>query len=92
MEKPLISVVTLTYKKFDYIYKAIDSVLNQTYPYVEYIISDDGSPNFPQNEIEDYVSNRKGKNIIKFSIISSLLLGGALFQMQTLCSIPIIIF
>lgn len=23
MEKPLISVVTLTYKKFDYIYKAI---------------------------------------------------------------------
>ena len=70
-EKPLISVVTLTYKKFDYIYKAIDSVLNQTYPYVEYIISDDGSPNFPQNEIEDYVSNRKGKNIIKFSIISS---------------------
>ena len=33
-EKPLISVVTLTYKKFDYIYKAIDSVLNQTYPYV----------------------------------------------------------
>lgn len=71
MEKPLISIITLTYKKFDYIYEAIDSVLNQTYPSIEYIVSDDGSPDFPKKEIENYIRNRKGKNIKKFNVISS---------------------
>lgn len=70
MEKPLISVVTLTYKKFEYLFDTIDSVLDQTYPRIEYIISDDGSPNFPQKEIEEYISTNKGKNIIKFNVIS----------------------
>lgn len=70
MEKPLISVVTLTYKKFEYIFDTIDSVLGQTYPRIEYIISDDGSPNFPKKEIEEYISINKGKNIIKFNVIS----------------------
>lgn len=55
MGNPVVTVVTLSYKKFDYIFHAIDSVLSQTYPYIEYIIADDGSPNFPMDEIEEYV-------------------------------------
>ena len=71
MEKPMVSVVTLTYKKFEYIYDAIDSVLSQKYPCIEYIISDDGSCNFPQKEIEEYISRHKRKNILKFCVMSS---------------------
>ena len=42
--KPLVSVVTITYRKFEYIYDTIDSVLNQDYDNIEYIISDDCIP------------------------------------------------
>lgn len=57
---PLISVITLTYKNFNYIYKAINSILNQDYPNIEYIISDDGSPNFPKDEIDKLLKESIG--------------------------------
>ena len=38
---PLVTVVTLCYKKFDHIFKTIDSVLSQTYTEIESIISSD---------------------------------------------------
>ena len=71
MGNPVVTVVTLSYKKFDYIFHAIDSVLSQTYPYIEYIIADDGSPNFPMDEIEEYVRENKKENIIEFHVITS---------------------
>ena len=71
MKKPLISIITLTYKKFEYVYDAIDSVLNQTYPNIEYIISDDGSCDFPKKQIEDYIIAHKKDNIVKFRVITS---------------------
>ena len=70
MGNPVVTVVTLSYKKFDYIFHAIDSVLSQTYPYIEYIIADDGSPNFPMDEIEEYVRENKKENIIEFHVIT----------------------
>lgn len=69
-EKPLITIVTLTYKKFDYIYDTIDSVLNQTYNSIEYIISDDGSPNFPKESIINYIEKNKKDNLKSFKVMT----------------------
>lgn len=44
MEKPLISVVVPVYKVEKFLTKCVDSLLNQTYPNIEIILVDDGSP------------------------------------------------
>mgnify|MGYP002624741525 CR=1 FL=1 len=43
-EYPLVSVITPTYKRPDSLPRAIDSVLNQSYPNVEIIVVDDNNP------------------------------------------------
>ena len=45
---PLVTIILMTYKKFDNIFKALDSVFCQTYSNIELIVTDDGSPNFPK--------------------------------------------
>ena len=62
---PLVSVVTLTYRHFDTLYKTIASVLEQEYPNIQYIICDDGSDNFPRSEIESFIRDRN----ISFDIV-----------------------
>lgn len=69
-DKPLITVVTITYCKFDRIYDCISSVLNQDYPNIEYIISDDGSSNFEQEKIEKYVRENQKSNLKGFCILT----------------------
>lgn len=66
---PLVSIVILTYKKFEFIWGAIDSVYSQDYPVIQLIISDDGSDNFPEFEIERYLQNKKATNIQSYKII-----------------------
>lgn len=63
-ERPLVSIVTETYKDFDGLFENIKSVLMQDYPCIEYIISDDGSGNFPIDEVKSFIDNNKRKNII----------------------------
>ncbi len=63
MENPLVTVVTTTYKKLDSLFKTIDSVFEQTYPNIEYIIADDGSENFSESEISYYLNSKKSKNV-----------------------------
>ncbi len=70
-EFPLVSVVTLTYNKFDNIYRTIDSVLNQTYPKIELIIHDDCSKQFPYEEIFTYIKKNKKNNLINFLVHSN---------------------
>ena len=65
----LISCIIPTYNKFDYIYRTIQSVLIQSYPYIELIITDDGSLKFPKEEIERYIESHKRDNIRKYQII-----------------------
>ena len=67
---PLISIVTLTYKKFDSIYETIQSVLDQDQPQIEYIISDDGSAGFPREEIEEYIRRNKKENVVSVKILT----------------------
>lgn len=58
-----VTVVTLTYKKFGLLYETLGSVLEQDYPAIELIISDDGSENFPKNEIIHYLETNAKSNI-----------------------------
>ena len=55
---PLVTLSTCTYKRFDTVYRTIDSVLSQDYGNFEYILSDDGSDNFPGEELERYIREK----------------------------------
>jgi len=59
----LVSVIIASYRKFQFIYEAIDSVLCQTYGAIELIISDDGSENFPETELGEYIEANKRDNV-----------------------------
>lgn len=65
VNNPLVTIVTATYKKFERLFETMQSVINQDYPNIEYIIADDGSPNFPQKAFDDFLINnhRAGINI-----------------------------
>lgn len=70
-ELPLITCFMLTYNKFQYIYDALESILNQTYPRIELAIFDDCSDYFPQREIERYINENKKENIKNVIIYKS---------------------
>lgn len=59
----LVSVIICSYRKFQYIYQAIDSVLYQSYGAIELLISDDGSDHFPEKEIRTYIEEHKRENL-----------------------------
>jgi glycosyltransferase involved in cell wall biosynthesis len=55
-EFSLVTVNMLTYKKLDYLEAALNSVFVQDYQNIEIIISDDGSPNFYKEYIENIIN------------------------------------
>ena len=63
--EPLVSIILVTYQKYDGIYSVLDSLFNQTYPNMELIIQDDGASNFSQycDRIAQYIKDNKGTNI-----------------------------
>lgn len=67
-KRPLVSIVTATYKKFDKLFETMKSVFEQSYPLIEYIITDDGSDNFPKEKITSYVNTYQSSNVV-FHII-----------------------
>lgn len=44
MDTPVVSIIVPIYKTEDYLDRCIGSIVNQTYPYLELILVDDGSP------------------------------------------------
>lgn len=67
-EYPLVSVITPTYKRPEKLPRAIDSVLNQTYPNVEIIIVDDNDPDsegrrLTEDIMAQYANNKRVKYI-----------------------------
>lgn len=75
MNRPLVTVGVLVYKNFHYIKDVINSILEQDYPNIELIISDDGSPDFCAKEIENYIYEKKRKNI-KSIVINEIEING----------------
>lgn len=73
--KPLISVITLTYKNYDRLFDTIQSVIDQDYPNIEYIISDDGSGDFPEDDVRRFIENNKSTNFMYKIIINDINLG-----------------
>ena len=67
-ELPLVSVITPTYKRPEKLPRAIDSVLNQTYPNVEIIVVDDNNPETEGRKLTElimssYINNPRVKFI-----------------------------
>ncbi len=51
---PLVSVITPTYNRPEYLKQALASAVNQTYPHIEIIVSDNCSPENPQAIVESF--------------------------------------
>lgn len=67
----LVSVILLSYNNADCLPRALTSVFSQDYPHIEIIITDDGSEDFSENEIYEYIETHKTSNIERYSIITS---------------------
>ena len=64
MDKPLVSVIIPTYSRPEYIVRAIDSVLGQTYKNIEIIVVDDNGIGSchqieTENVLKDYITQGK---------------------------------
>lgn len=57
--KPLVTLYIISYQKFDFYKQAVDSALSQDYDNIELIISDDGSDNYPLENVKSWISNHK---------------------------------
>jgi len=64
----VVSVIVLTYNNLNYLPELLDSVFKQDYPFIELIISDDGSEDFNRKDIEAYIDRHKRGNIRRFVI------------------------
>jgi len=62
----LVSVLVLSYNNLKYMNDCLNSILQQNYPYIEIIISDDFSSDFKKDEIEQFIMNNKKENIVNY--------------------------
>lgn len=66
----LVSCVITTYnQKKEYLIEAIASIISQDYPKIEIVISDDGSKEFDESFIKEYIENNNKGNIKTITII-----------------------
>lgn len=61
----------LAYNSNQYLFTAIDSILEQTYQYIELIVADDGTVNFPLEDVREYIEKKKMKNIVRYEVFSN---------------------
>jgi len=62
MTEELVSVVVPTYKGSDVITRAVNSVLEQTYPHIEIIVVDDNAPESPERKATEVVMQQYDGN------------------------------
>lgn len=68
MKNTLVSVIVLSYKNLKYYRDCLDSILSQNYNNIELIFSDDGTPNFNEMEIKNYIDSNKRLNLKRIVI------------------------
>ncbi|MVX65097.1 glycosyltransferase [Clostridium chromiireducens] len=64
----LVSIIVLSYNNLQYMKDCLSSILVQTYPYIEIIISDDFSDDFSMDEIKIYIESNRKNNLINYVI------------------------
>ena len=80
--KPQVSIITMTYNKFNGLERTIESVANQSYKNIEYIIADDGSKEFSRDYIEQIL---KRHYITNFKIMHSKTNSGTVVNANIAC-------
>ena len=63
MQSDLFSVILLHYNQPQYVYNAIDSVINQDYENIELVFADDASSDIDKEAIKEYIGKNKKDNI-----------------------------
>lgn len=61
-KNPLITLFVVSYRKFEFYKNAVESVLSQDYENMEVILSDDGSDNYPLDDVKLWIS-KSNKNV-----------------------------
>lgn len=69
--RPYFTMGIVAYNNYKYIKEAVDSVLTQTYPNIQLIISNDGSRDFNEAEIKSYLKEKCVNNNIKEFIVKN---------------------
>ena len=57
--RPLVTVYIATHNRSEMLIRAVNSVLNQTYKYIEIIVADDGSTDDTEQVLQPYISNKQ---------------------------------
>jgi len=83
---PLITVITLSYNNDSTILRAIDSVLCQSYPKIQYIVSDDCSESFDSKSIHDYIQKNNKGNIVELLVLKNTVNKGISKNLNTAIS------
>lgn len=68
MEYPLVSCIVTSYNKTELLYEAIDSILEQDYPKIELLLTDDCSSGFSKTDFERYIATNKKTNIVRYVV------------------------
>ena len=69
--KPLISVLVVCYNNQQYIFEALRSIFDQTYPNIEILIGDDASEYFNAESLVNWINKYKTVNIKKLAIFEN---------------------
>lgn len=69
--KPLVTVIILSYNNKEYLFESLSSLLKQDYSNYELILADDASKDFDQERISNFIEKYKTRNLKKYIIFSS---------------------
>jgi len=64
----LVSVLVLSYNNLNYMNECLSSILQQNYPNIEIIVSDDFSTDYKKEDIEQFINDNKKDNIVNYVI------------------------
>lgn len=60
----LVSVLVTTYNNTQYLYDSLNGILNQDYPCLELVITDNHSDFFPEQDIREYIEKNNKGNVV----------------------------